>query len=157
MVNKDLSLLVGRQREATEDPTSEVETVARPDVRVNVRVVVTPSAPGEPTSALQITVENHSPRTFFLSSVGMKMDDGHGLWFKRDAFFETPNGPQRIESGDSYSFHVAPPTFADIDTHRIVCAEAHDKVGRVFSSDPEQTRRSLERLMKNDKPRRDAR
>jgi hypothetical protein len=115
---------------------------------VTTRAAISPSPQGEISSVLQITVENHSPRTFFLSSVGLKLRDGKGLWFKRDALSGLPNAPQEIEPGDSYSFYVSRETFAQIEVDRIVCAEAYDKIGRTFNSDPEETKKSLESLTK---------
>lgn len=148
LVNKDLSLLLGRQHNHTTSITPpEVETAARPDIRVKVRVMVSPLPEGGLQRMLQITVENHSPRPFFLSSIGMSLVDGHGLWFRRDSLFNVPNAPQTIESGNSHSLHVFAEDFAKFATSQIVCAEAYDKIARVFSSDPEETRRAVDSLM----------
>lgn len=148
MVNKDLSLLLGKESATTPVHTaSQVETVQRPDIRVRTRNMVA-SQPDGLVSLLGITVENHSPRKFFLSSVTLKLADGNGLWFKRDGLLHTPNAPQVIESGDSYSFHILPADLGDVDIQKIVCAEAHDKVGRTFNSDAEETRQSLDGVMK---------
>lgn len=150
LVNKDLSLLLGREPHIEGvPPSSGVETATRPDVRVKTRVVVTPAATSGTETALQITVENHSPRPLFLSSVGLKLADGRGLWFKRDSLLGTPNAPQKIEPGDAYSFHVTPDALMTVDVQSVVCAEAYDKIGRVFNSDAEETKKSLESLMQD--------
>jgi hypothetical protein len=155
MVNEHLSLLLTREQPAPIGTapigaaSSDTETAKRPDVRVKTSAIVTPSPERETTSALQIKVENHSPQAFFLSSVGLKLADGRGLWFKRDSIFGTPNSPQTIESGNSYSFHVLPEDLAQIDVRTVVCAEAYDKIGRTFRSDAEETRKSLETLLKD--------
>lgn len=153
MVNKDLSLLLSKEQSINNVvPASEVETAKRPDIRVKTRAMLT-NMLDEVTSVFAITVENHSPRRFFLSSVSLKLADEHGLWFPQDSLFHTPNGPQIIESGDSYSFHVLPTAFANIDVQTVVCAVAIDKIGRAFNSDAEETKKSLEGMMEDGRHR----
>jgi hypothetical protein len=140
-------LLLGKERPTNSVvPTSEVETAKRPDIREKTRAMLT-NMLEEVRSVFAITVENHSPRRFFLSSVSLKLADEHGLWFTQDSLFHTPNGPQIIESGDSYSFHVLPTAFTNVDVQTVVCAVASDKIGRVFNSDAEETKKSLEGVM----------
>ena len=146
-VNRDLTLLVGRQHDATHEPSPEVETARRPDIRVSANAVMTVDAEGGALTAVQVRVANHSPQALHLSGVHLRLDDGQGLWFKRDGLARTPNGPARIDAGDAYDFHITRSMLAGVETSRIVCAEAHDRIGRVFSSDPEQTRRCVEAIL----------
>lgn len=149
MVNKDLSLLLSKESAATPptETTPEVETAPRPDIRVRTRHMAA-TQPNGLVQLLGVTVENHSPKPFFLSSITLKLADGNGLWFKRDGLLRTPNAPQTIEPGDSYSFHILPADLGEVDVQKIVCAEVQDKIGRIFNSDAEETRHSLDSLMK---------
>jgi len=106
MVNKDLTLLLGKEtRELEAGSSGEVETAKRPDIRVKTSAAIT-DTPNGVTPIFVITVENHSPRNFFLSSVMLKLSERNGFWFKRDSVLQTPNAPQIIEPGDSYRFHI---------------------------------------------------
>lgn len=118
-------------------------------MRVKTRAVITPSDEGGTIYLFAITVENHSPRKFYLASVGLKLADGRGLWFKQDALSKKPNAPQVIEPGDAYSFYASSDTLTEVAVENIVCAEAYDKIGRIFNSDAEETKQALEAVMKS--------
>lgn len=155
MVNKDLTLLLGKEiRGAELGGPGGVETAKRPDIRVKTSAAIT-AMPDGVTSMFMINVENHSPHKFFLSSVSLKLSNGNGLWFPRDSVLKTPNSAQVIEPGDSYEFHILPSDFKNVDVESIVCAVAHDKIDRVFNSDAEETKKAIkavvgrhERIMK---------
>lgn len=143
MVNKDLTLLLGKEtRGAGPGSPGGVGTAKRPDIRVKTSAVIL-GLPDGVRSGFVINVENHSPHKFFLSSVTLKLSDGNGLWFKRDPVLQTLNSPQVIEPGDSYGFHILPSDLKDVDVENIVCAAAYDKIGRVFNSDAEETKRAI--------------
>jgi hypothetical protein len=74
-------MLIQDEAPAQPIPATGSVTAPRPDIRLRVTRghVITPGAKHAP-DVLAVRVENHSPSDFYLSSVGMLLENGHGLW-----------------------------------------------------------------------------
>ena len=128
-------------------PSSGTLTAPAPDVRVQVKQVLASRGLGDETYCLGVTVANHSPVDFYLSSVVFEAEDGSGVFPQRDVLTGEINRSMKIEPGNSRDFYVSP---VDLVTSgsRVVCAVAVDKIGRKFRSDPEEYRKASDIVVK---------
>ena len=131
-----------------------VVTAPTPDIRVVVtNATVYRNAPGEGVarpaeSYLSITVQNHSPTTFFLHGVGLAVSDGSVLVPAGDALTGEYQKGARIESGDSFQLYAGLP---ELTRHlrkgrTMTHAYATDKIGRQFRGDETQLAKTLRLL-----------
>ena len=80
-------------------------------------------------------VENHSPSDWFLSSVSILLENGHGLWQATDPVTLERQQARKIASGDSHTVHFSPAKLVESAAGvRMTHAVATDKIGREFRS-----------------------
>jgi len=122
----------------------EILTASRPDIRVLSAISVVMYGQGEPVAMIAITVQNHAPLAVFLMGVQIELEDGQHLFVQFDSATRQPNGRRRLESGDSFDFHV----HMD-DVRRAVEPESlrrvvvRDAVGRIYHSDEENFKQQI--------------
>lgn len=126
-------------------PSTGTLTAPMPDVRVRVQAgFAVGGGLGGHMELLSVTVENHSPNPFFLSSIVFECTDGDQMYAAVDAATGEYQHAKRIEPGDSHSFHVNPHLLtAELKGRTLVAAMAKDKIGRAFRSAPGQLAATL--------------
>jgi hypothetical protein len=131
-----INALLLKQREGETLPSVGRLTAPIPDIRVKAALQQVFELGGKSgRDVLTITIENHSPIDFFLSSVAFPLDDGTGLWPKHDTITGEPNRARRIEPGNSFQFHMDPANLVKQAGKRHIVASAIDQIGREFRSE----------------------
>jgi hypothetical protein len=108
-----------------------------PDVRVKVmfRVLITQDGSEPPIDCIVVTVENHSPNDVHLTSIGIKVKGGGGLWPVTDSVWATPNQGGTVRPGDNFQFNISPKNLdKEGKDRKMLYAYASDKIGREFRS-----------------------
>lgn len=137
-------LLLNARAEGQPIPSTGTLTAPTPDIRVNVSGGVASRGP-EVKAVLAVTVENHSSNDLFFSAIQFELSDGDRLFFERDAVTGDYLMPQKIDPGNSVSFHIDPSIAKhELKGRAIVAAIAKDKIGRTYRSSPDAMKGALE-------------
>jgi hypothetical protein len=113
MVGLHLSGLVSsltlQQRAAGQPiPAMGVVTAPTPDIRVSVRTAFAARGGGDTIAVLSVSVQNHSPTDFFMSSLTFTLEDTSTVFVQRDALSGEYLTGRKIEPGNAFEFHVDP-------------------------------------------------
>src|SRR5881394_2245984 len=121
---------------------------AIPDVRVSVSGGISVNSLGKPLHMMIVSVENHSPRTIYLSKVVLELDEGEVFFVKRDLLTDTLNSRRSLNSGERFDFHILASQFVNFQDRMFGCAVAVDEIRRRFiSTDDGSVQRLVDSLV----------
>jgi hypothetical protein len=125
--------------------TPEPVTAPLPDVRVKVRAMKTfPKMARGQDDVILVEVENHSPIDVHYQQVFIENEDGSGIIIPFNFLSGQRQSPGTLRPGDSLEFPINPLKLGTADISKIKCAALQDRIGRIFRSEPEESKREIQ-------------
>jgi hypothetical protein len=139
LVNLHLTSLVNElliTDQAAGQPVPSTGTVTAPKPDIQVKVAAAFAAQGQVTSSvIGVSVENHSPVDFFMSSIKFLREDLSAVFVGVDCLTGQHLMPRKIEPGNSFAFHIDPDLIErETGSSDLLSAIVTDKIGRTFHS-----------------------
>ena len=126
------------------EPSPEPLTAPLPNVQVRVRAMKTfPRLASGLDDVILVEVENHSPVEVHYQQVFLENEDGSGLIIPSNFLSGQRQSPGTLRPGDSLEFPINPLKLGTADIDKIKCAALQDRIGRIYRSDPEASKREI--------------
>lgn len=118
-------------------PATGVVSAPTPDIRIRLQNAFGMRGDGDPTCVVSVSVQNHSPAEFFMSSLRFTLEDLSSVFIQKDALTGEYLTGRKIEPGNAFEFHFDPGIIERETEHSpedLIDAVVTDRIERRFRS-----------------------